>query len=145
MRYFFMQFWDHTIDEYPEIRRSLFVSTHDLANVYLGPNHPITLISHLLPRMENKSSVCEVAWRRQLDTFESILSVANDESLRLKMSLTGNYVVAGQYDEAETLLWQIVSIFRSRFNSLLPPRSPLPHRLDPEPAPAVSRCRDRLY
>ena len=111
MRYFFMQFWDHTIDEYPEIRRSLFVSTHDLANVYLGPNHPITLISHLLPRMENKSSVCEVAWRRQLDTFESILGVANDESLRLKMSLTGNYVVAGQYDEAETLLWQIVSIF----------------------------------
>ncbi|MCJ1401220.1 hypothetical protein MMC11_004432 [Xylographa trunciseda] len=111
LRYLFMQFWDHTFDAHPDIRRHLFAITSEMAEVCLGPRHPITLIARLLPKIKDGSLICELAWKRNLDTFDALLGPDHDESLRSKMALTGNLIDADRYDDAERVLGQIVGLF----------------------------------
>jgi tetratricopeptide (TPR) repeat protein len=111
LRYLFMQFWDQTFDAHPDIRRQLFVITSEMADFCLGPRHPITVIARLLPTIKDGSQICELAWKRNLDTFDALLGPNHDESLRSKMALTGNLIDAYRYDDAERVLRQIVNLF----------------------------------
>jgi hypothetical protein len=111
LRYLFMQFWDQTFDAHPDIRRQLFVITSEMANFNLGPRHPITVIARLLPKIKDGGQICELAWKRNLDTFDALLGPNHDESLRSKMALTGNLIDAYRYDDAERVLRGIVSLF----------------------------------
>jgi len=111
LRYFFMQFWDSTYDAHPQIREQLFKTIVGFAEYYLGRQHPITLISKLLPRVQDPPKVCEVAYMRNIDTFDSILGPSHNENLRSKMAVTGNYIDSERYEDANHMLWSVANCF----------------------------------
>jgi len=111
LRYFFMQFWDSTYDAHPQIREQLFQTVVGFAESCLGRQHPITLITKLLPRVQDPAKVCEVAYKRNLDTFDALLGPSHDENLRAKMAVTGNYIDSERYEEANHILWNVASYF----------------------------------
>lgn len=116
LRYLFMQFWDHTFDSDAGIRgvrQQLFHMMAEYAKMSWGPSHPIFLISRLLPRIQDSPQVCELAWKRNLDTFDSILGAKHDENLRSKMALTGNLVDAERFDDCERVLFEVIGCFES--------------------------------
>jgi Tetratricopeptide repeat len=115
-RYLFMQFWEHTFDTYPairDVREQLFRYMNHHAELYFGPLHPITLITRLLPSVQHPRQVCELAWRRNLDTFDSAIGRGHDENLRSKMAMTGSYIDAERYDDCERVLREVMSNFEA--------------------------------
>lgn len=114
LRYLFVQFWDHTFDSDPGIRavrQQLFHMVAEYAKMAWGNLHPIFLIANLLPCIQDSPKVCELAWRRNIDTFHSILGAKHDENLRAKMALTGTLVDAERYDDCEVLLREVIDCF----------------------------------
>jgi hypothetical protein len=114
LRYLFMQFWDSTYDVHPGIRDQLFVMLRKYAELLIGAQHPITQLTELLTKFDNKAQqelICELAWKRNLDTFDRLLGVSHDETLRSKMAITGNYIDSKRYHEAREMLSHVSNCF----------------------------------
>lgn len=108
LRYFFQQIYDYRLNDHPEIRKRIFELAEGMAVQELGPKHPITQICRLLPQVEDKDTICVLGWRKSLELIDRNLGEGSDDSLRSKLSLTGDLIEQSKFAEAENLLKQML-------------------------------------
>jgi len=108
LRYFFQQVYDYRLNDHPQIRKQIFEMAAGISAATLGDQHPITLICRLLPLVEDKDEICVLAWKKSLELLDSNLGEFSDDSLRSKLSLSGDLIEQSKFQEAEDLLQQML-------------------------------------
>lgn len=104
LRYFFQQIYDYRLNDHPKIRLQIFDLAAGISAATLGEQHPITLICRLLPKVEDKDEICVLAWKKSLELLDEHLGEFSDDSLRSKLSLSGDLIEQSKFQEAEDLL-----------------------------------------
>jgi tetratricopeptide (TPR) repeat protein len=102
-----VSFWANTsLGHYSDLSRQLLRQFSSMATIIYGKHHPVSNVCRALHTLQPDYNVTALAQRKLLDIFKQSLGDYHMFSAMTETAVSDNWIMVGEYDEAERFLSQ---------------------------------------